>query len=188
MNDFFRLPIDNAVAHLQLNRPERMNTMAPAFFPALRDAVQALHDEAKARVLVIRSTGKQFSAGMALDTFAQDGLTLSTATARERLNFQDSLRKLTACINVLDTVRLTVICAIQGGCIGGALGLAAACGKPNRPVSLSRPRPSGRDVINLKFTLQCPVNSRSIHGHFTEPLPQQHHQHKSDCLRQRCGG
>jgi enoyl-CoA hydratase len=131
MNDFFQLHNDSGVAHLQLNRPERMNTMAPAFFAALRDAVQALHDEATARVLVISSTGKHFSAGMALDTFAQDGLSAglgtSTATARDRLNFQDSLRKLMACVDVLDTVRLPVICAIQGGCIGGAFDLAAAC-------------------------------------------------------------
>jgi enoyl-CoA hydratase len=127
MNDFFQLHIDGGIAHLQLNRPERMNTMAPAFFPALRDAVQALHDEARARVLVISSTGKHFSAGMALDTFAQDGLALGTATARDRLNFQDSLRRLMACVDVLDTVRLPVICAIQGGCIGGAFDLAAAC-------------------------------------------------------------
>jgi enoyl-CoA hydratase len=127
MNDFFQLHIDRGIAHLQLHRPERMNTMAPAFFPALRDAVQALHEEATARVLVISSTGKHFSAGMALDTFAQDGLALSTATARDRLNFQDSLRKLMACVEVLDTVRLPVICAIQGGCIGGAFDLAAAC-------------------------------------------------------------
>ncbi len=127
MNDFFQLHINTGIAHLQLNRPERMNTMAPAFFPALRDAVQALHDEATARVLVISSTGKHFSAGMALDTFAQDGMDLATATARDRLNFQDSLRKLMACVDVLDTVRLPVICAIQGGCIGGAFDLAAAC-------------------------------------------------------------
>ena len=127
MNDFFKLEISTGIAHLQLKRPERMNTMAPAFFPALRDAVQALHDEATARVLVISSTGKHFSAGMALDTFAQDGMELATATARDRLNFQDSLRKLMACVDVLDTVRLPVICAIQGGCIGGAFDLAAAC-------------------------------------------------------------
>jgi enoyl-CoA hydratase len=127
MNDFFQLTIDHGIAHLQLNRPERMNTMAPAFFPLLRDAVQALHDAATARVLVISSTGKHFSAGMALDTFAQDGLALTTATARDRLNFQDSLRKLMACVDVLDTVRLPVICAVQGGCIGGAFDLAAAC-------------------------------------------------------------
>ena len=127
MNDFFQLHIDGGIAHLQLNRPERMNTMAPAFFPALRDAVQALHDDATARVLVISSTGKNFSAGMALDTFAQDGMSLATATARDRLNFQDSLRKLMACVDVLDSVRLPVICAIQGGYVGGAFDLAAAC-------------------------------------------------------------
>jgi enoyl-CoA hydratase len=32
------------VAHLQLCRPERLNTLARPFFPALRDAVQALDD------------------------------------------------------------------------------------------------------------------------------------------------
>ena len=44
MNDFFTLAIDEGIAHLQLNRPERLNTMAPPFFPALRDAVRGLHD------------------------------------------------------------------------------------------------------------------------------------------------
>ena len=127
MNDFFQLSIDAGIAHLQLNRPERMNTMAPAFFPALRDAVQDLHDEASARVLVISSTGKHFSAGMALDTFAGNGLGLDTSSARARLSFQDNLRKLMACVDVLDTARLPVLCAIQGGCIGGAFDLAAAC-------------------------------------------------------------
>ena len=127
MNDFFQLDIEHGIAHLQLNRPERKNTMAPAFFPLFRDAVQALHDEAGARVLVISSSGRHFSAGMALDTFASGGLGLSTGTARERLSFQDNLRKLMACVDVLDSVRLPVICAVQGGCIGGAFDLAAAC-------------------------------------------------------------
>ncbi len=42
MNDFFTLTSNAGVAHLQLNRPERLNTLAPPFFPALRDAVRAL--------------------------------------------------------------------------------------------------------------------------------------------------
>ena len=127
MNDFFQLTTENGIAHLQLSRPERMNTMAPAFFPAFRDAVQALHDGGEARVLVISSSGKHFSAGMALDTFGGDGALLDTATPRARLNFQEGLRKLIGCFDVLDTARLPVICAIQGGCIGGAFDLAAAC-------------------------------------------------------------
>ena len=39
-NEFFALSHENGVAHLQLNRPERLNTMTPAFFPAVRDAVK----------------------------------------------------------------------------------------------------------------------------------------------------
>lgn len=126
-NDFFELGIDAGVAHLRLNRPERMNTMAPPFFPAFRDAVQALHDDASARVLLISSTGKHFSAGMALDTFGSGDALLDTSTARARLRFQDGLRRLMTCFDVLDRVRFPVLCAVQGGCIGGALDLAAAC-------------------------------------------------------------
>ena len=127
MNDYFTLSTQAGIAHLQLNRPERLNTMAPPFFPALRDAVRGLHDAGEARVLVISSTGKHFSAGMALDVFGADDAPLVTTTPRARLSFQDWLRKLIDCISTLDEVRLPVICAIQGGCIGGALDLATAC-------------------------------------------------------------
>lgn len=128
MNDFFTLTVDDhGIAHLQLNRPERLNTMEPKFFPALRDAVRALHDAGDARALVISSTGKHFCAGMALDVFAGDDALLVTATARARLSFQESLRKLIDCFSALDEARFPVICAIQGGCIGGALDLATAC-------------------------------------------------------------
>ena len=126
-NDFFELSHDGAIAHLQLNRPERMNTMAPAFFPAVRDAVRALDAAGATRVLVISSTGKHFSAGMSLDVFAGDGLSLGTSTARQRLAFQESLRKLIDCFSALDEARFPALCAIQGGCIGGALDLATAC-------------------------------------------------------------
>jgi len=125
--EFFELSHDNGVAHLQLNRPERMNTMTPAFFPAMRDAVRRLGDEAATRALVISSTGKHFSAGMSLDVFAGNFPALAATTARERLAFQESLRKLIDCFSALDEAQFPVVCAIQGGCIGGALDLATAC-------------------------------------------------------------
>lgn len=127
-NEYFALTTGaDGIAELQLNQPERMNTMGPAFFPALRDAVRELDAAGAARALVITSTGKHFSAGMALETFAGQGAMLDTSAPRSRLSFQDSLRRLMDCFTALDEARFPVIAAIQGGCIGGALDLAAAC-------------------------------------------------------------
>ena len=126
-NEFFELSHSGSVAHLQLNRPERMNTMTPAFFPAVRDAVRGLGDAGQTRALVISSTGKHFSAGMALDVFANDDAVFSVDTARARFAFQESLRRLIDCFSALDEARFPVVCAVQGGCIGGALDLATAC-------------------------------------------------------------
>lgn len=125
---FFRLDHPQpGIAHLQLDRPERMNTMAPAFFPALRDAVRALDAEGNTRVLVISSTGKHFSAGMALEVFGGGLPMLDTSSARKRLAFQSGLRELMRCFDALEEAQFPVIAAVQGGCIGGALDLACAC-------------------------------------------------------------
>ncbi len=127
---YFQLQQDAAtgIARLTLSRPERMNTMDPGFFPALRDAVRALDDAGRTRVLVLASTGKHFSAGMALDVFAGSNMPmLDLSTARQRQAFQTGLRRLMACFDAIDEARFPTVCAVQGGCIGGALDLAAAC-------------------------------------------------------------
>ena len=128
MSEFFDLTHDerSGVAELVFNRPQRLNTMTPAFFPALRDAVRRLDDAAATRVLVIRSTGKHFCAGMALDVFA-DLAQLDAKDARSRLAFLRNLRRLMDCFDFLEAAQFPVLCAVQGGCIGGGLDLAQAC-------------------------------------------------------------
>jgi enoyl-CoA hydratase len=129
MSDFFDLTHDaeRGVAELVLNQPTRLNTMTPAFFPALRDAVAALDEVGRTRVLLIRSSGKHFCAGMALEVFGGGLELLKTHDARSRLAFQDGLRRLMRCFDVLEGARFPVLCAVQGGCIGGGLDLALAC-------------------------------------------------------------
>ncbi|MEK8034092.1 enoyl-CoA hydratase-related protein [Ideonella sp. DXS29W] len=129
-SSYFDLQHDSAtgIARLTLNRPERMNTMDPGFFPALRDAIHRLDDEGGTRVLILSSTGKHFSAGMALDVFAGANMPmLDLSSSRKRQAFQTGLRRLMACFDAIDEARFPVICAVHGGCIGGALDLAAAC-------------------------------------------------------------
>ena len=122
----FSLTTTDHIAHLVLSRPEAMNTMNPAFWRELDAVLTQLHQSADARVLVISSTGKHFSAGMALDTFA-GSITLDDQSPEGRAAVFDLLAGMQATFTKLETLRIPVIAAIQGGCIGGAVDLVTAC-------------------------------------------------------------
>ncbi|WP_140627029.1 enoyl-CoA hydratase-related protein [Methylibium rhizosphaerae] len=115
------------VGHLVLNRPAALNTMSPTFWRELEAVLGELHrHSAGVRALVLSSTGKHFSAGMALETFGA-GIAMDDSAAAGRANIVDELLDMQQVFNQLEALRLPVICAIQGGCIGGALDMAAAC-------------------------------------------------------------
>jgi enoyl-CoA hydratase len=115
------------VAHLVLNRPEAMNTMHPTFWRELDEVLTTLHNEGKARALVISSTGKHFSAGMALETFA-GAIQMDDQSPEGRAAIFDLLTDMQATFTKIENLRIPVICAIQGGCIGGAVDMVtAAC-------------------------------------------------------------
>lgn len=69
----FDVAVTDGIAHLKLNRPEKLNSMNRAFWSALPAIVRDIDDNARARVIVISSTGKHFSAGMDLEVFAENG-------------------------------------------------------------------------------------------------------------------
>jgi enoyl-CoA hydratase len=75
---------------------------------------------------VISSTGKHFSAGMALETFG-GAIALDDASAEGRAAIFDLLTDMQATFTKLETLRIPVIAAIQGGCIGGAVDMVTAC-------------------------------------------------------------
>jgi enoyl-CoA hydratase len=122
----FSLTLQDHVAHLVLNRPEAMNTMHPQFWRELDEALTTLHREGKARALVISSTGKHFSAGMALETFG-GAIAMDDSTPEGRAAIFDLLTDMQHTFTKLETLRIPVIAAIQGGCIGGAVDMVTAC-------------------------------------------------------------
>ncbi len=122
----FSLTTENHIAHLVLNKPDAMNTMHPTFWRELDQVLTQLHQDGKARALVISSTGKHFSAGMALETFA-GAITMDDQSPEGRAAIFDMLGDMQATFTKLETLRIPVIAAIQGGCIGGAVDMVSAC-------------------------------------------------------------
>lgn len=123
----FNFSIDNKVAHLVLSRPEALNTMQPVFWRELTAIVQDLQQNASARALVISSTGKHFTAGMALDVFSSGSVKIDESSAVGRANMGPMLLQMQHTFNLLEQLRMPVIAAIHGGCIGGGVDMICAC-------------------------------------------------------------
>ena len=129
----FDVEIADAIAHIQLKRGAELNTMVPEFWRELPQIVKDIDDGAKARVIVVSSTGKHFSAGMDLSVFTSGGSAGTAAAAskdergRTRANLRDAVLEIQETFNVLERARMPVLMAIQGGCVGGAVDFASAC-------------------------------------------------------------
>jgi enoyl-CoA hydratase len=129
----FNVEIANHIAHIQLKRPEAMNSMVPEFWTELPEIVKEIDDAASARVIVISSTGKHFSAGMDLAVFTGGNSAGTSASrsphekGRTRASLRLSVLDIQESFNVLEKARVPVLIAIQGGCVGGAVDMASAC-------------------------------------------------------------
>lgn len=122
----FTLSTTEHIAHLVLNRPEAMNTMHPTFWRELDEVLTQIHKAGDARVLLISSTGKHFSAGMALEAFG-GAISMDDQSPEGRAAMFDLLGGMQATFTKLESLRIPVIAAIQGGCIGGAVDMVTAC-------------------------------------------------------------
>lgn len=129
----FNIEIADNIAHLQLKRGGELNTMVPEFWRELPEIVTDIDRNAKARVIVVSSTGKHFSAGMDLSVFTggQSAGTAAVASKEERgrgrANFRLGVLDIQETFNALERARMPVLIAIQGGCVGGAVDFASAC-------------------------------------------------------------
>jgi enoyl-CoA hydratase len=127
------------VAHVQLNRPDKLNSMIPEFWSELPEIVNEISARGRARAIVVSSTGKHFSAGMDLSVFTGGGGDLggsgsssggearAAEAGRVRARLRETALRLQDSFNALERARMPVIAAIQGGCIGGAVDMVTAC-------------------------------------------------------------
>lgn len=124
----FDLTFDHHIAHWVFNRPEAYNSLNRAFWHEFAHVIQTVSQLDDCRVLVISSTGKHFSAGMDLEIFSSPDPRMFGGEPGRRAEFMHRLvLELQSCFTALEALRMPVLAAIQGGCIGGALDLVCAC-------------------------------------------------------------
>lgn len=106
--------VDEHVATVRLNRPEKLNAVTPSMSDSLVRIVHALNDDPRIRAVVYTGTGRAFSAGSdisALDQYA------TPWEFRNRRDYCDALREM----------RKPVIAAVNGFAFGGGLEAALTC-------------------------------------------------------------
>ena len=129
VKDYTRLSTsvdEDGVAQLTLTAADEFNRMPPAFWIEFPEALSTLDESGAVRVVVISALGKHFSSG--LDTTMFGGLREANMDAGRRGEASiRNINRMQDAFSVIERVRMPVIAAVQGGCIGGGVDLASAC-------------------------------------------------------------
>jgi 2-(1,2-epoxy-1,2-dihydrophenyl)acetyl-CoA isomerase len=118
--------IQNGIAVLTLNRPDRLNSFTQAMHREVRDALDTLQADKSVRVLVLTGAGRGFCAGQDLnDRAVEPG---AAAADRPGVDLGESVEKYYApLVTTLRTLPMPVICAVNGVAAGAGANLALAC-------------------------------------------------------------
>ena len=116
--------IEDHIATVRLNRPDKANAMNLAMWHDLRSAFRQIDAQPQVRVAILEGEGKSFTAGIDLQMMMGLGAQIEDkceGRMREALravilDLQDTLTSLERC-------RKPVLAAVHGACIGGGIDL-----------------------------------------------------------------
>lgn len=120
--------IDDHVATVWLDRPEKLNAMNQDFWDDLPEIVERLGDDERVRVVVIQGRGRAFTVGIDLSMFGEMGAAAAAERSAYAKNF-DLYRTIAAMqktMTSLAEIAKPVIAAVHGHCLGGGIDLITA--------------------------------------------------------------
>ncbi|TNE67190.1 MAG: crotonase/enoyl-CoA hydratase family protein [Alphaproteobacteria bacterium] len=122
------LSIEGHIAHVSLNRPDKLNAMNHAMFHEIGAVFRHLDSDTDVRAIVLSANGKHFTAGLDLkESGSVLGDTGGTDPARVREKLRRHILWLQDCFTALEECRAPVIAAIHGACLGAGIDLTSAC-------------------------------------------------------------
>src|SRR5579863_1593868 len=110
--------IRNQVAHLTLNRPEKLNAFNRTMAMELQDQLLACDEDDSVRAVLLTGSGRAFCSGQDLSEFPADRLPDFEKVIDEYYN---------PVIRLLKTIRKPVLCAVNGVAAGAGANIALAC-------------------------------------------------------------
>lgn len=119
--DTIQFRIDNGIAVLTLNRPDRLNSFTQAMHREVRAALDQVQADKTVRVLLLTGAGRGFCAGQDLNDRAVE-------PGAPGVDLGESVEKYYApLVMTLRTLPMPVICAVNGVAAGAGANLALAC-------------------------------------------------------------
>lgn len=111
---------ENGICTLTLNRPEKHNAFNEQLITELKCTLQQANQEDNARVIIVKSEGKDFCAGADLNWMKRMAEFSREENEADALAFSDLLQ-------LLSRSSKPTIALIQGSVMGGGIGLVACC-------------------------------------------------------------
>lgn len=124
---FFTVTREQSLVRIEMNRPEKANSMTPRFWRELPAILDGLGCDETVRVAVISGNGKHFSSGMDLSTFSDIAELVKKEPARAAFALREVILRLQETFNAIERARFPVIAAVHGACIGAGVDLITAC-------------------------------------------------------------
>jgi 2-(1,2-epoxy-1,2-dihydrophenyl)acetyl-CoA isomerase len=121
MTDFLKFEIDQGIATITLNRPEKLNAFDDDMLEKWLEALEDSRTNPDVRVIVITGTGRAFTTGGDVDSFSAKA-SQTPATIKNRV--AEGIQRLPRKMAEIDK---PIVAALNGFATAGGLDIALAC-------------------------------------------------------------